>query len=82
MGHSSFFAAADMVLIIHSFCSGVIPEKPCLIPDLDFDGRISYIAIARRAAAESVHFYSLLSVGASAFIRAKKIEANSNEEDT
>ena len=45
------------------------------VPDfIDSDGRLSFVHIAQRRAAENVHWYSVLSMGTQAFLRARRVE--------
>ncbi len=50
------------------------------MPDeLDAQGRISYIAVARRAQSEGANAYAILSLGLQAFVTASRVERRAAE---
>lgn len=55
-------------------------EPLCIVPDeLDAQGRISYIAVARRAQNEGANAYAILSLGLQAFVTASRVERRAAE---
>ena len=56
-------------------------ERVRTVPaDLNEAGRISYLAVARRAQAEGAHSYSVLSLGLQAYATAAKVKAKAAAE--
>ena len=49
---------------------------------IDSDGRLSFVQIAQRRATENVHWYSVLSMGAQTFLRARRVESGGKSSET
>ena len=46
---------------------------------IDEDGRLSFTKIAERAQVERVNWYAVISLGAQAFVRSRKVEDSATE---
>ena len=70
-----FIVSLFVSLCLFLACTGRLPEPLRQIPEfINEDGRRSFVQIAQRRAVEQSNWYTVLSLGAQAFLRARKIE--------
>ena len=70
IGHSTLSRLARLLFIADRGTEPTLEVPSCI----DEDGRLSYLAIAKRAQVEGVHWYSILALGAHAYRASRKLK--------
>ena len=71
IGHSTVSRLARLLFITDRSNEPTLEVPSCI----DDDGRLSYLAIAKRAQVEKVHWYSILALGAGAYCASRKLKS-------
>lgn len=76
IGHSACSACSRPICLDRFLLIAVKGDEPTLeVPScIDDDGRLSFLAIAKRAQVEGVHWYSILAFGALAYRTSRKLK--------